>query len=570
MKVIIIGGVAGGASTACRLRRLDEHADIVMYERGAFVSFANCGLPYHIGGVIEDRKKLLVQTPEKLHQRFNIDVRVKHEVTSVDPGTKTVTVKNLDTGDVFEDSYDKLVLSPGARAIKPPIEGIENKKIHTLSTIPDMDEIMEEIKNGAKKAIVVGGGYIGVEAAENLRERGLHVILLEMMDQILTFLDPELGSLAIEDLWAHDVDVWLGNAVTGFKAEDNQGITALLSDGTSVTADFVVLAIGVKPEITLARNAGLQIGSCGGIMVDENMQTSDPNIYAVGDAVEVEHFVTKQNTLIPLAGPANRQGRIVANNIAGIPSVYTGTQGTSIIKVFDLVCAATGASSAQLERANMPFQSAMVHTGAHAGYYPDPYVIHLKLLYDPESGKVLGAQAVGYEGVDKRIDVIATAIRQGATMYDLEDLELAYAPPFGSAKDPVNMAGFVAVNQLSGISPAITIFELDTYLDEGAVLLDVRTKTEVSRGIIRGAYHIPVDSLRKRLNELPGDKTIIVYCKVGLRGYIAQRILMENGFKALNISGGYDTFTHFYRQKKEAGVEIEDKIADDTQTHLNG
>ncbi len=566
MKVIIVGGVAGGASAAARLRRLDEKCEITMYERGEFISFANCGLPYHIGGVIEDRDALLVQTPETMAARFNFAVKPFHEVMSVDTKNKKVSVKNWKSGNTFEDSYDYLILSPGAAPIKPPIPGIDGENIFTLRTIPDMDKIIAAMKKGAKSAIVVGGGFIGVEVAENLIEKGFEVSLVEMQDQILTFLDPDMAAFAHNEMKSHKIKLHLSDRVTEFKKSAAGKVAVSLAGGKTIEADMAVLAIGVMPEVKLAKDAGIKIGETGAIWVDENMRTSDPAVYAVGDAVEVTHFVTKTKIKIPLAGPANRQARIAVNNICGVKSEYKDTQGTSIVKVFDLACGATGASVPLLKKSNIAFKTVTIHAGSHAGYYPYAYMVHLKLIYSPETGKILGAQACGYDGVDKRIDVIASAIRHGATIYDLENYELSYAPPFGSAKDPVNMAGFVAVNDMTKFSPLISIFEVEEYLSKGAYLLDVRNTEEVVMGKIKDAVNIPLHTLRSRLIEIPKEKPVVVYCRVGLRGYIAQRILLQNGFNAVNVSGGYESYNNYFNQGAFDKAIESSKDADDTQT----
>ena len=554
MKVIIVGGVAGGASAAARLRRLDERAEIVLYERGEHVSFANCGMPYHIGGVIEDRSRLVLHTPDSMRARFDIDVRTRHEVVAVRPEAKKVTVRDLRTGESKEDSYDFLILSPGAKPVIPPLPGVRGDRVFTLRTLPDVDRIRALVDGGAKRAVVVGGGYVGVEMAENLAARGVEVKLVELAPQVLTFLDPEMAALAHEALRRNGIELLLGNKVTeippGRAAPRGGGVAG----GRVLDADLVLLAIGVVPEVGLARDAGIALGPSGGIAVDEHMRTSDASIFAVGDAVEVVHLVSKARTRIPLAGPANRQGRIAANTICGVPSGYKETQGTSIIQVFGLVCAATGASSAALRAAGIPFRAARVHPFDHAGYYPGASTLHLKILYAPDDGRLLGAQACGEHGVDKRIDVLATAIRHGATVHDLEDYELAYAPPFGSAKDPINMAGFVAVNDLRGSGPLLDADALAGELARGAVLLDVRTAAERARGAIQPSLHIPIDELRARLDELPLGRTVIVYCAVGLRGYLAQRILLQSDRRALNLSGGYASYRQSFPAEPAAAA----------------
>jgi CoA-disulfide reductase len=537
-KIVIIGGVAGGASAAARLRRLDEDAEIVLFERGKYISFANCGLPYYIGDVIKDRDDLLVQTPEKFKARFNIDVRVSSEVTEIDRERKEVRVKDLSCETVYAEKYDKLVLSPGAEPSKPPIKGIDSPCIFTLRSIPDADAINEFIaQQKPKRAVVVGGGYIGLEMAENLRHRGLLVAIVEMMDQVMPTLDKEMASSLHEHLQQQSIALWLSDAVAGFR-QDNSKLKIDLKSGMEIACDMVVLAIGVKPEIELAKQAGLKIGSTGGIKVNKNLQTSDPDIFAIGDAIEVEHFVLKKPVLIPLAGPANKQGRMAADNIAGRDVKYRDTQGTAILKVFELTVAMTGATEKELQKTDMDYEKVYIHPANHVGYYPGAQQMHIKVLFSKPEGKLLGAQIVGKDSVDKRIDVFATAIRCGLTVFELQDLELAYAPPYGSGKDPINMAGFAAGNILDSTAD-IKHFE---NLDEDDVLLDVRSPAEIERGSVPGAINIPVNQLRGRLDELPKNKTINIYCAVGIRSYIASRILRQKGFDAKSLSGGYSTY----------------------------
>jgi NADPH-dependent 2,4-dienoyl-CoA reductase/sulfur reductase-like enzyme/rhodanese-related sulfurtransferase/TusA-related sulfurtransferase len=570
VRVIIVGGNAGGASAAARLRRLDEKAEIVVYEKGEYISFANCGLPYHIGGVIADRSQLLVQTSASMKERFNIDFLTGREVTSIDRQAHTVTVKGLATGAETTDRYDKLVLSPGGSPLRPPIPGIDSEGIYSLWTIPDMDHIIQVVHAGAKKAVVVGGGFIGVEVAENLREQKVDVALVELLPQVLAFLDPDIAAYAHQELQTHGVDLHLGDGVKSFAKNADGTLTVMLTSGTRLAADLVILAIGVRPNTQIAEHAGLTIGTSHGVLVDEHLCTSDPDIYAIGDVIEVEHFVTKSKVLIPLAGPANRQARIAANNIVGRDDVYGGTQGTSIVKVFDLAAGATGANAALLTKLGIPFRSVTIHPGSHAGYYPGSTPVHIKLLYSPE-GKLLGAQAAGYDGVDKRIDVLATAMRLGATVDDLTDLELAYAPPYGSAKDPVNMAGFVAQNDLENLAPVVTPDHLAEELAEGAILLDVREPEETSCGIIPGAVTIPLSALRDHIAELPtGKKIILTYCKAGLRGYVAQRILAQNGFQVVNLTGGYTSWEAFVTHGIEEQPTRPEREADDQQTCTSG
>ncbi len=545
MKVVIVGGVAGGASAAARLRRLDEKAEIIMFEMGPYISFANCGLPYHIGNVIKEKEALLLQTPEIMEARFNISVKIHHEVLKIDRKEKKVEVKNHKTGEVFEETYDNLILSPGSCPIVPPIKGLKESNYFTLTTIPDMDKIIKSIKDGDKKAVVVGGGFIGVELAENLKEIGVQVSLVEMQSQVLTFMDPDMASFIHRELIANGIDLILEDSVQEIENSEN-GEKVILASGKKLVTDMIILGVGVMPNVFLAKEAGLKLGETGAINVNSKMQTSDKSIYAVGDAVEIKHYVTKDAMKIPLAGPANRQARIAANNICGLKSKYNGTQGTSILKVFDMACASTGANSFLLKKAKINFKTVTTVQNSHAVYYPGAYSIYLKILFDPDSGKIYGAQVLGYDGVDKRIDVIAAVIRNGGTVYDLEDLELAYAPPYGSAKDPINMLGFQAVNNINGISPSVNVLEIKKYLNEKTLFLDVRTDEEIKNGMIEGAMHIPVDSLRARLSEIPKDRKIIVYCKIGLKAYIAQRVLLQNGYSDVyNMSGGYESYYVF-------------------------
>ncbi len=540
-RVLIIGGVAGGASAAARLRRLDEKAEIVMFERGPYISFANCGLPYHISNAISDRKRLLVQTPENMKKRFRIDVRIQSEVIRIDRDQKEVVVHNLHTGEEYTETYDALVLSPGADPIRPPIPGADLKQVYTLRSIPNMDAIKKEVdENKSGHAVIVGGGYIGLEMAEALIERGLKVSLVELAPQVMGTVDPEMAFPLHQELILNGVDLHINTSINGIEKNEN-GLDVNLSNGDLLKTDLVILAIGVRPETKLASEAKLQIGPRGGIKVNEHMQTSDPAIYAVGDAVEVTDFIGGFETLIPLAGPANRQGRIAADNICGKKSVYHNTQGTAICKVFNLAVATTGMNEKNLKRAGINYEKIYVHPANHAGYYPGATQISLKLLFDPDTGKILGAQAVGVKGVDKRIDVIAVAMRAGLTVHQLRDVELCYAPPYGSAKDPVNYAGFVASNILNGDAAICHVADVENPA-QNQKLLDVRTPAEVQAGTIPGAVNIPLDDLRARLDELSKDKEILVFCQVGLRGYLACRILTQNGFKCRNLSGGYKTY----------------------------
>ncbi len=538
-KVIIIGGVAGGASAAARARRLSEEAEIVLFERSHYISFANCGLPYHIGGEIADRDRLLVTTPEMMHDRFRIDVRIRTEVTAIDREQREVEVKNLETGEIYRESYDALILSPGAEPIRPPIPGIDHPKVLSLRNMEDMDRIIAAL-DGQPHATVIGGGYIGLEMAEALRRRKISTTLVELAPQVMGPADPEMVSILHQELTVNGVDLRLGTSVTAFE-ESDAGIKLILSSGEALETGLAVLAIGVRPETGLASAAGLTIGPRGGIQVDDRMQTSDPAIYAVGDAIEVVDFATRQPALIPLAGPANRQGRIVADNLFGRDSHYHDTQGTAICKVFNLAIAMTGLSEKSAKRSGIAYEKVYVHPASHASYYPGAAPLNLKMLFDPESGKVLGAQAVGSDGVDKRIDVLAVAIRAGLTVYDLEEMELTYAPPFGSAKDPVNYAGFVAANVLRG-DAKICQAEDVIHPEPNQKLLDVSTPDEVAAGTIPGAKNIPLDDLRNRLGELNKEKEYLVFCRVGLRGYVACRFLTQNGFNCRNLTGGYATY----------------------------
>ena len=550
-KILIVGGVAGGASAAARLRRLDESARITIFERGEYISFANCGLPYHIGGVIEDRERLLVVKPEKLKNWFDIEVRTQNEVTAIDSQAKTVTVRNLLEGSEYTESYDALVLSPGADPVRPPIPGADAAGVYTLRNIPDMDAIKLAVdENKAKHAVIVGGGYIGLEMAEALIDRGVKTTLVELLPQVMGTVDPEMAAPLHQELKLHGVDLQLNTSVTQIQPNGDL-LKVHLSTGDLLKTNMVIMAVGVRPETKLAKEAGLMMGSRGGIKVNKNMQTSAADIYAVGDAVEVTDLVGGFETLIPLAGPANRQGRIAADNICGIESEYKNTQGTAICKVFNLAVALTGMNEKNLQRAGLNYEKVYVHPSSHAGYYPGATQISLKLLFDPENGKILGAQAVGAAGVDKRIDVIAAAIRAGMTVHDLTEMELCYAPPYGSAKDPVNYAGFVASNVISGKMP-VSHAQDALQLADSQKLLDVRTPAEVEAGTIPGAVNIPLDQLRDRLGELSKDKEWLVFCQVGLRGYLATRILLQNGFTANNLTGGYKTYCAFEGITSEA------------------
>jgi NADPH-dependent 2,4-dienoyl-CoA reductase/sulfur reductase-like enzyme/rhodanese-related sulfurtransferase len=548
-KLLIIGGVAGGASAAARARRLDENVEIILFERGPDISFANCGLPYHIGGTIGEREKLLITSPEMMRRRFKIDVRTETEVIAIDRDKKEVVAKNWASGEEYRASYDALVLSPGAEPIRPPLPGIENPKVLTLRNLADMDRIIQTLElhaierpevMGRKKVAVIGGGYIGLEMVEALAERGMQVSLIELSPQVMGPADPEMVFPLHQELIKHGVDLRLKTSVTAFAELDGR-LEIELSDGKPLLVDAAILAIGVKPETSLAKDAGLAIGKTGGIKVDDHMRTSDPAIYAVGDAVEVIDFVTGLPALVPLAGPANRQGRIAAEHILGRDSVYRHTQGTAICKVLDLAIGMTGLNEKTARRLALPYEKVYVHPMSHASYYPGAHPLSLKLLFAPDTGKILGAQAVGVDSIDKRIDVIAVAIRAGLTVFDLEEMELSYAPPYGSAKDPVNYAGFVAANALRGDVALCHVDDMRNPASHQKVL-DVRTPREVSLGTIPGAMNIPVDELRDRLAQLSKETEWLVLCQVGLRGYLACRILTQNGFKCRNLTGGYKTW----------------------------
>jgi NADPH-dependent 2,4-dienoyl-CoA reductase/sulfur reductase-like enzyme/peroxiredoxin family protein/rhodanese-related sulfurtransferase/TusA-related sulfurtransferase len=542
-RIVIVGGVAGGASAAAKARRVSEDAEIILFERGHDISFANCGLPYHIGGIIQDRARLLVQSPQVMRQRFAIDVRTQSEVIRINRQQKTVVVHDRAKDRQYEQPYDALILSPGAEPARPPIPGADHKRVFTLRSLADMDAIKAVVDaSESKSAVVVGGGYIGLEMTEVLVHRGLAVSLVELESQVMGPIDPEMATPLHEHLRLKGVDLCLNNSVTAIQDQDGQ-VEVRLSTGRVIPCGLVILAVGVRPEVKLAAEAGLTIGQRKGIVVDDHMRTSDPDIYAVGDAVEVQDLVGGFATVIPLAGPANRQGRIAAINALGGDAAYDRTQGTAICKVFDLAVGMTGLSEKALKRAGLAYEKVYVHPASHAGYYPGAMQMSLKLLFDPESGKVLGAQCVGADGVDKRIDVLAVSIRAGMTVYDLENLELAYAPPFGSAKDPVNYAGFVAANVLRKEARLCHVTDVANPGPK-QLILDVRTVPEVQQGTIPGSVNIPLDELRSRLGELPKDKEVLVFCQVGLRGYLACRILSQNGIACRNLSGGYKTYGH--------------------------
>lgn len=546
-KIVIVGGVAGGATAAARLRRLSEKYEIVMFERGEYISFANCGLPYYIGEVITDRKKLLVQTVEGMSKRFKLDIRNFSEVTAIHRDRKTVSVKRVLTGEEYEETYDVLILSPGAKPIVPPIPGIETAEaLFTLRNVPDTDKIKAYVdEQQPKHAVVIGGGFIGVEMAENLAERGVNVTLIERANQVMPPIDYEMAAIVHTHMKEHGIQLMLEDGVQSF---ENNGRRIVLTSGQVIDTDMIILAIGVQPESQLAKEAGLELGIRGTIKVNEHLQTSDPNIYAIGDAIEVKNYIQGFETFVPLAWPANRQGRLVADHIHGIDVKYNGTLGTAIAKVFDLTVAVTGNNEKTLKQLGVPYEVVHIHPMSHASYYPNAQQMTLKLIFDKQTGKIYGAQAVGKDGVDKRIDVIATAIKGGLTVRELPDLELAYAPPFSSAKDPVNMAGYVASNIMDGIE-TVQWHEIDDIVANGGFLVDVRTPLEVARGAIDGSVNIPLDELRERLHELPSDQPIYVTCQVGLRGYLATRILQENGFVAKNLDGGYKLYSSVFGAK---------------------
>lgn len=547
-KILIIGGVAGGASAAARLRRLSETAEIIMFERGEYISFANCGLPYYIGGAIKEKSALTLQTPKSFYKRFRVDVRVLHEVTAINKDEKTVTVKNIQTGEAYTESYDKLILSPGAAPVVPGIKGSENSTIFTLRNIPDTYKVTEYIEqNSPKSAVVVGGGYIGIEMAENLSAAGLDVTLIEMADHVIASLDFDMAADVHNYIRQKGVNLFLNSAVKSVSDGENGYLSVQLENG-EIAADMLIMAAGVKPDSGIAGTAGLSLNERGCIIVNEYMQTSDENIYAVGDAVEVTDFVTGQNGFIPLAGPANKQGRIAADNICGLGSKYGGTQGSAVIKVFDMTVATTGINEKTAKRLGLDYDKSFTYSASHASYYPGAVNMSIKMIFEKATGKILGAQIVGYDGVDKRCDVIATAIRAGMTAFDLTKLELCYAPPYSSAKDPVNMVGFVIENLLTGKVKNFHWHDVAALPRNGSVtLLDTRTKTEYTGGCIDGFINIPVDELRGRMHELDKTKPVYLTCQVGLRGYFAARILSQYGFDVYNLSGGYRLYNSIMR-----------------------
>ena len=550
MKVVIIGGVAGGATAAARIRRLDEKAEIVVFERSGFISYANCGLPYYIGGTIEDEGDLTLQTPESFYKRFRVGMKVHHEVTAIHHETKTVTVKNLENGEVFDEGYDKLLLSPGAKPIKPNFEGIDSEKIFTLRTVEDTLKIKKFINEiYPKSAVVVGGGFIGIEVAENLRELGIDVTLVEAADQLMAPFDSDMASFIHAELRKNGVNLMLGRFVEGF-ADTDDGICVKLKNSPTLHANMVVMAIGVAPETTLAKDAGLELGIKGSIVVNDRMETSVPDIYAVGDAVQIRNFVTDTGALISLAGPANKQGRIAADNICGIDSHYRGSQGSSVIKIFDMTAASTGINDKTAKALGLSTDKVILSPMSHAGYYPGGKMMTMKVLFEKDTYRLLGAQIVGFDGVDKRIDVIATAIRAGMKAYELAELDLAYAPPYSSAKDPVNMAGYIVENIKNGVVKQWYYEDTESLQrDENVTLLDTRTPTEYSRGHVEGFINIPVDELRERIGELDRTKQVYVICQSGLRSYIATRILAGNGLDCYNFAGGFRFYDAVHQEK---------------------
>ena len=572
-KTVIIGGVAGGASCAARLRRLDADREIVILERGAYISYANCGLPYHVGDVIKNRSALLLMTPERMWERFRIDVRVQNEVTKIDRVKKTVTVRKTETGETYEQPYDDLVIATGSSPLRPRIPGIDTPRIKTLWTVPDMDEIRAMVQSGTlRTAAVIGGGFIGLEMAENLHHAGLQVSLIETLDQVMAPVDFEMAQMLHENIRSHGVKLHLSDGVDSFKEQGEQVVVTLKS-GTEVTADLVILSIGVRPNSALARDAGLKLNERGGIVVDEHMRTNDPSVYAVGDVIEVEDFVFKGRTMVPLAGPANKQGRIVADVLAGRDSTYKGTQGSSVAKVFDLTVASTGANEKTLKKRGMEkgadYESLIITQNSHAGYYPGAAPMTLKLLFAPDSGRIFGAQIVGREGVDKRIDTIGVTMRLGGTASDLKDLELAYAPPYSSAKDPVNMAGYVAENIRTGL---VRIAPYDAPMtDPEATLLDVREEAEVMAYAVPNAINIPLGKLRVRMNELDPEKRIIVFCGIGVRAYTAARILDQNGFKNTEVyPGGVRLYQANYPDPEEGPIaDVKKEVSVEQATITN-
>lgn len=544
MKVIIIGGVAGGASAAARLRRLDETAQIILLERGQYISYANCGLPYYVGGEINQKEALTLQTPQSFRQRFGIDVRIGHEAVAIRPEKKTVLIRDLAAGEEYEESYDKLILSPGGEPARPPIPGTDDRRVFTLRTVPDSLRIREYIQqNRPRRAVVMGGGFIGLEMAENLMRAGVSVTVVEAMDHVMAALDYDMACEVQQYLRHQGVSLVLSQKVTAIDPQEN-GLLVHLENGETLDADLLLLSAGIRPESTLAREAGLAVNERGAIRTDSHMRTSDKNIYAVGDVVEITNLVTGLPGYVPLAGPANKQGRIAADHICGLPSEYRGTQGSSVMKLFDMTVASTGLNEDAAKAAGLNYDKIHIFSSSHATYYPGAANLTIKALFEQPTGRIFGAQVVGFDGVDKRCDVLATAIRAGMTAYDLAELELCYAPPYSSAKDPVNMAGFAIENILTGKVRQFHWDDIPRIVDDpNAVLLDVRTAPEWQSGSIPGAVHIPLDSLRENLAELDPEKEIYVHCQSGLRSYLACRILSQHGFSCYNLSGGYRLYS---------------------------
>lgn len=542
-KIVIIGGVAGGATAAARLRRLDEQAHIVMVERGEYISFANCGLPYYIGGIITDRNKLMVTDSAAMSARYRIDVRTQTEARRIDPDKQEVELYSFRENKAYIEHYDDLILSPGALPIRPPIEGIDDPRIFTLRNIPDTDTIAAFIREQKpKRALVVGGGYIGLEMAESLHHAGIQVTICEKLEQVMMPLDFEMAALVHQHMQVRNIEFYLNDGISRFESHSDR-IEAVLESGKVIPTDMVMFSIGARPEVKLARDAGLKIGDVGGIWVDDALRTSHEHIYAIGDAIETTHLVTGEKFLVRLAGPANKQGRIVADNICGRQEQYKGSLGTGIVRVFDIAVGSTGANEKMLKKAGMQYRASLTHSASHAGYYPGAVPVSIKLLFTPKEGKILGAQVIGLDGVDKRLDVLVTAIMSGATVKELEELDLAYAPPYGSAKDPVNIAGYVAHNIIKGDVQAAYWYDVDRICEEGTCfILDVRTPRECQLGKVPTSVNIPIDELRDRLDELPKNRRILVYCQVGLRAYLACRMLTQHGFDAYNLSGGYKTY----------------------------
>ncbi|PIE97781.1 MAG: CoA-disulfide reductase [Treponema sp.] len=550
-KYVVVGGVAGGAGVSARLRRLDETARIVIFERGHHISFANCGLPYYAGGVIEERENLFVMTPEKFKASLNVDAKVRHEVISINKEAKTVSVKNLETGEVFEEAYDKLILSPGASPIRPPIPGIDDECILTLRSVSDIDAIKEKIDSPAtKRAVVVGGGFIGIEMAENLHERGLKVTVIEAMEQVMNVIDYDMAAIIQNHIRGKGVQLQLKDAVKSFERKNGE-LYVVLNSGKEIPCDIIILSIGVRPDTALCKAADIDLAKNGAVKVNEYFQTSEKDIYAIGDAIEYTSPLLKMPITIPLAGPANKQARICATNIVkGHTQTYSGSIATSIAKVFDMTIASTGLTEKGLNRAELPFKQIVTHAPNHAGYYPGSFFVTVKVLYNPADGKILGGQVVGIDGVDKRIDVLAAYIMKEGTVYDLAEFEHAYAPPFSSAKDPVNMIGFVAENERDGLTKTVTWKDVEAYKEKGAFFLDVRTEEEFELGAIEGAVNIPNTEIRKRLNEIPKNKPVFINCGMGLRGYLAERILRQNGYSdTVNLTGGYKSYEFAHQEK---------------------